>query len=58
MGTVVTAYTDGKKHKHDLFRYRADRDACAKFLRVEGWAVKVSKTRVEGQDWYYYEAEK
>lgn len=58
MGNIVIAYTDGKKHKHDMFRYRADRDECIKFLRVEGWTVKAGSTTVEGTKWYYYDAEK
>lgn len=58
MGTVVIAYTDGAKHKHDGFTIRAERDAVVKELRSSGWTVKVSKNNIFGDDWYWYEATK
>ena len=58
MGTIVSVYTDGKRHKHDGFKTRAERDAVVKELRRDGWTVEAKKTRIEGEDWYYYEATK
>jgi hypothetical protein len=58
MGTVVTAYTDGKRHKHDGFKTRAERDAVVKELRKDGWTVTVKKWNMDGEDWFTYEAEK
>jgi hypothetical protein len=58
MGQVIIAYTDGKRHKHDCFNNRAERDATVKELRRDGWMVDVSKTVIEGADWYFYEATK
>ena len=58
MGTVQTIYTDGKKHKHDTFKIREERDAVAKQLRLEGWLVKCNSFKVEGETYYEYEAKK
>lgn len=58
MGTVVTGYTDGKKHKHDGFKTRAERDAVVKELRKSGWTVTVKKYQIEGDEWWTYEAVK
>ena len=57
MGNVVIAYTDGKKHKHDGFTSRTERDAVVKDLCKDGWTVKVSKNTIFGEDWYWYEAD-
>ena len=56
MGIVQTAYTDGKRHRHDGFKTRAERDAVVKELRSSGWTVEVKKYNFDGEDWYTYEA--
>ena len=56
MGQVVRVYTDGKRHKHDMYKTRKERDAIVKQLRSEGWTVTVKKWNFDGDDRFTYEA--
>lgn len=52
----MNIYTDGKKHKDNTFRIKAERDIEVKKLRANGWTVKVGKFSYDFDDVYWYKA--